>query len=67
MDWDQSRVRKGISFGKISRNRLGIVSVIPRKNMFIPRPTEESVPKLETERNGIPRKKFVLQNSKKMI
>jgi hypothetical protein len=34
---------------KIPRNRLGMVSVIPRKKVLIPRSTEESIPKLGTE------------------
>ncbi len=41
---------------KIPRNRLGTASVFPRKKMLIPRHsevTEESIPKLGTEGNGM--------------
>ncbi len=38
---------------KIPRNRLEMVSVIPRKKVVIPRFTEESIPKLGTERNNM--------------
>jgi hypothetical protein len=54
---------------KIPRNRLGMISVIPlRKHSFrgIPSSAEEPIPKLGTERNGIPRKKLVLRNSSKI-
>jgi hypothetical protein len=47
---------------KIPRNRLGTVSVIPRKKCsfrVIPRFTEESIPRLGTEENGM--KQLVLQ------
>ncbi len=37
---------------KIPRNRLGMVSVIPRKKGLIPNFPEEPVPKLGTQRNG---------------
>ncbi len=49
------------SFEKILRNRLGMVSVIPRKEVLIPRFTEESIPKLGTERNEM--KKLILEKS----
>jgi hypothetical protein len=50
-------------------NGLGLVSVIPQKKVLIPSFAEESTPKLETEWNGIPWEKIVLQNgqNKKMI
>ncbi len=56
---------------KIPRNRLGTVSVIPRKKALIPRHSEfrgraHSEARNGTERNGIPRKKFVLRNSSKI-
>jgi hypothetical protein len=56
---------------KIPRNRLGMVSVIPRKKALIPRHSEfrgraNSEARNGTERNGIPRKKFVLRNSSKI-
>jgi hypothetical protein len=46
---------------KIPRNRLGMVSVIPRKKAVIPRHSEfrgraNSEARNGTERNGIPRK-----------
>jgi hypothetical protein len=37
---------------KIPRNRLGTISVIPRKKVLIPNSAEEPIPKLGTERNG---------------
>jgi hypothetical protein len=57
---------------KIPRNRLGMVSVIPRKKALIPRHSEFrgraiSEARNGTERNGIPRKKLVLRNSSKII
>ncbi len=57
---------------KIPRNRLGTVSVIPRKKVLIPRHSEfrgrgHSEARNGTERNGIPRKKLVLRNSSKII
>jgi hypothetical protein len=56
---------------KIPRNRLGTVSVIPRKKALIPRHSEfrgraNSEARNGTERNGIPRKKFVLRNNFKI-
>jgi hypothetical protein len=54
---------------KIPRNRLGMVSVIPRKKALIPRHSEfrgMPIPMLGTERNGMPRKKLVLQNISKI-
>ncbi len=56
---------------KIPRNRLGTVSVIPRKKDLIPRHSEfrgraNSEARNGTERNGIPRKKFVLRNNCKI-
>ncbi len=50
---------------KIPRNRLGTVSVIPRKKVLIPRHSEfrgraSSEARNETERNGIPRKNMTL-------
>ncbi len=56
---------------KIPRNRLGTVSGIPRKKALIPRHSEfrgraYSEARNGTERNGIPRKKFVLWNSSKI-
>ena len=52
---------------KIPRNRLGTVSVIPRKNVLIPRQSEfrgraNSEARNETERNEIPRNNEVLRN-----
>jgi hypothetical protein len=52
----------------IPRNRLGMVSVIPRKNVLIPRHSEfrgraNSEARNGTERTGIPRKNEVLRNS----
>jgi hypothetical protein len=52
---------------KIPRNKLGTVSVIPRKKALIPRHSEfrgraSSEARNGTERNGIPRKKLVLRN-----
>jgi hypothetical protein len=49
---------------KIPRNRLGTVSVIPRKKALIPRHSDfrgraNSEARNGTERNGIPRKKLV--------
>ncbi len=46
---------------KIPRNRLGMISVIPRKKVLIPRHSEfrgraNSEAQNGTERNGIPRK-----------
>ncbi len=57
---------------KIPRNRLGTVSVIPRKKVLIPRHSEfrgraNSEARSGTERNGIPRKKLGLRNSSKII
>jgi hypothetical protein len=46
-----ARVGNGISFRKIQWNGLGTVSIIPQKKVLIPRFTEESIPKLGTERN----------------
>ncbi len=56
---------------KIPRNRLGMISDIPRKNAFIPRHSEfrgraSSEPRDGTEWNGIPRKKLVLRNRSKI-
>ena len=56
---------------KIPRNRPGTVFVIPRKKVLIPRHSEfrgraNSEARNGTERNGIPRKKFVLRNSRKI-
>ncbi len=53
---------------KIPRNRLGMISVIPRKKVLIPRHSEfrgrgNSEARNGTERNGIPRKNKVLRNS----
>ncbi len=50
---------------KIPRNRLGTVSVIPRKKVLIPRHSEfrgraSSEARNEMERNGIPRKNMAL-------
>ncbi len=42
---------------KIPRKRPRTVSVIPRKKVLIPRFTEESIPKLGTEGNGMKYKK----------
>ncbi len=52
---------------KIPRNRLGTVSVIPRKKVPIPRHSEfrgraNSEARNGTKRNGIPRKNEVLRN-----
>jgi hypothetical protein len=57
---------------KIPRNRLGTVSVIPRKKTLIPRHSEfrgiaNSEVRNGTERNGIPRKKLVLRNRSKKL
>jgi hypothetical protein len=49
---------------KIPQNRLGMASVILRKKLLIPRHprfTEESIPRLGTEENGI--KKLLLQTN----
>ncbi len=56
---------------KIPRNRLGMVSVIPRKKALIPRHSEfrgraNSEARNGTEWNRIPRKKFVLQKGSKI-
>ena len=56
---------------KIPRNRLGMVSVIPRKKALIPRHSEfrgraNSDARNGTERNGMPRKRLVLQNISKI-
>ena len=56
---------------KIPRNRLGMVSVIPRKKGLIPRHSEfrgraSSEARNGMERNEIPRKKLVLRNSSKI-
>ena len=53
---------------KIPRNRLGMISVIPRKKLLIPMHSEfrgraNSEARNGTERNGIPRKNEVLRNS----
>ncbi len=53
---------------KIPRNRLGMISVIQRKKVLIPRHSEfrgraNSEARNRTERNGIPRKNEVLRNS----
>ncbi len=53
-----SRIGLGTEFRseKIPRNRLGTVSVIPRKKALIrgiPSSAEEPIPKLGTERNGM--------------
>jgi hypothetical protein len=53
---------------KIPRNRLGTVSVIPRKKVLIPKHSEfrgraNSEARNETELDGIPRKNEVLRNS----
>jgi hypothetical protein len=55
------RVGNGISFRKIPRNRLGTISVIPRKKVLIPRHSEfrgraNSEARNGTERNGFPQK-----------
>ncbi len=56
---------------KIPRNRLGTVSVIPRKKALIPRHSEfrgraNSEARNGTEWNGIPRKELVIRNSSKI-
>ncbi len=56
---------------KIPRNRLGTVSVIPRKKALIPSHSEfrgraNSEARNGTERNGIPRKELILRNSSKI-
>jgi hypothetical protein len=58
-----SRLGLGTEFRseKIPRNRLGIVSVIPRKKVLIPRHSDfrgraNSEARNGTEQNGIPRK-----------
>ncbi len=53
---------------KIPRNRLGTISVIPRRKVLIPRHSKfrgraNSEARNGTERNGIPRKNEVLRNS----
>ncbi len=45
------RLAKEFRSATIPRNRVGKVSVIPRKKVLIPRFTEESIPKLGMERN----------------
>ncbi len=54
-------------YEKIPRNRLGMVSVIPRKKVLLPRHSEfrgraNSEARNGTERSGIPRKNEVLRN-----
>jgi hypothetical protein len=63
------RVGLGTEFRseKIPRNRLGMISVIPRKKVLIPKHSEfrgkaNSEARNGTERNGIPRKNEVLRN-----
>ena len=61
------RIGNGISFLKVPRNRLGTVSVIPRKKVPIPRHSEfrgraNSEARNGTKRNGLPRKNEVLGN-----
>ncbi len=56
---------------KILQNRLGTVSVIPRKKTLIPRHSEfpvrtNSKARNGTERHGIPQTKLVLPNSSKL-
>jgi hypothetical protein len=56
---------------KIPRNRLGTVSVIPRKKALISRHSEfrgrdNSEARNETEWNEIPRKKLVLRKCSKI-
>jgi hypothetical protein len=65
----QMQVGLGTEFRseKIPRNRLGTVSVIPRKKVLIPRYSEfrgraNSEARNGTERSGIPRKNEVLRN-----
>jgi hypothetical protein len=60
IDW---RLGLGTEFRseKIPRNRLGMISVIPRKKVLVPRHSEfrgrgNSEARNRTERNGIPRK-----------
>ncbi len=66
---DGLRIGLGTEFRseKIPRNRLGTVSVIPRKKVLIPRYSEfrgraNSEAWNGTERSGIPRKNEVLRN-----
>jgi hypothetical protein len=49
----EGRVGKGISFRKNSAEKTRNGSVIPRKKVLIPRFTEESIPRLGTEENGM--------------
>jgi hypothetical protein len=58
----------GFRSEKIPRNRPGMVSVIPRKKVLIPRGilrfTEESIPKFGTEWNLNTQTKIVLKTAK---
>ncbi len=63
-DRSMARLGLGTEFRseKIPRNRLGMVSAIPRKKVLLPRHSEfrgraNSEARNETERNEIPRKK----------
>ena len=66
---DATRIQVGL--GTKFRNRLGTVSVIPRKIVIIPRHSEfrgraYSEARNGTERNETPQKKLVLGNSSKI-
>jgi hypothetical protein len=67
--WKEACLGLGTEFRseKIPRNRLGTISVIPRKKVIIPRYSEfrgraNSEARNGTERSGIPRKNEVLRN-----
>jgi hypothetical protein len=65
--WLQLGLGREFCLKKIPRNRLGTVSIIPRKKELIPRHFEfrrrtNSEAQNGTEQNGIPRKNEVLQN-----
>ncbi len=60
---------KQFRYEKILRNRLGTVSVIPRKKVLISRSTEESISKLRTQLRELSNYaiKTVLQNSQNKL
>jgi hypothetical protein len=67
-DFFQIGLGKEFRSEKIPRNRLGMISVITRKKVLIPRHSEfrgreNSQARNGTERNGISRKNEVLRNS----
>jgi hypothetical protein len=56
-------LRTRVGSENIPRNRLGTVSVVPRKKVLIPRHSEFRGRASSEARNGIPRKNEVLRNS----